>query len=162
MIREGTYLGFHRGLVVRGLKIGIVLFILSEVMFFFGFFWAFFHSRLAPRVELGCFWPPAGVEVIPAMGAPLLNTGILLGSGVRVTYAHHSYLEGDEERGTVGLICTIGLGFIFTGIQALEYSEAVFRIADRVYGSAFFLMTGFHGLHVLIGSIYLGVSLIRG
>lgn len=103
VIREGTYLGCHRRIVARGLKIGMVLFILSEVMFFFGFFWAFFHARLAPSVELGCIWPPKGVEVIPAIGAPLLNTFILLGSGVRVTFAHHSLLEGDEERGNLGL-----------------------------------------------------------
>lgn len=155
-------MGYHGRLVVRGLKIGMVLFIMSEVIFFFGFFWGFFHSSLAPSVELGCEWPPAGIEVIYAMGAPLLNTGILLGSGVRVTFAHHSYIEGDEERGNLGLVLTITLGAIFTGVQWIEYSEALFTIADRVYGSTFFLMTGFHGAHVLIGSIYLLVSLLRG
>lgn len=161
-MREGTYLGYHGNLVVRGLKIGMVLFILSEVIFFFGFFWAFFHSRLAPRVELGCMWPPKGVDVIVAIGAPLLNTGILLGSGVRVTFSHHRYIEGDKDRGNLGLLITIFLGGVFTGIQWLEYSEAVFTIADRVYGATFFLMTGFHGLHVIIGSSYLFISLVRG
>lgn len=116
-MRESTFLGHHNSLVVRGLKVGMVLFIVSEVIFFFGFFWAFFHSRLAPSVELGCSWPPKGVEVIPAIGAPLLNTGILLGSGVRVTFAHHRYVEGDSERGNLGLGVTILLGGVFTGIQ---------------------------------------------
>nr|YP_010127465.1 cytochrome c oxidase subunit III [Sabella spallanzanii]QPO99961.1 cytochrome c oxidase subunit 3 [Sabella spallanzanii]UJM44183.1 cytochrome c oxidase subunit 3 [Sabella spallanzanii]UYP50927.1 cytochrome c oxidase subunit 3 [Sabella spallanzanii] len=162
VIRESTYMGEHSKVVVSGLKIGMVLFILSEVMFFFGFFWAFFHASLAPAVELGCAWPPVGLEVIPAMGAPLLNTGILLGSGVSVTYSHHSYLAGDGGAGNFSLLITIILGVLFTGIQGLEYSEASFSIADSVYGSTFFLMTGFHGFHVLVGSTYLLVSLIRG
>ena len=96
------------------------------------------------------------------MGAPLLNTGILLGSGVRVTYSHHRYLAGDGRAGNFSLLITIILGVLFTGIQGLEYGEARFRIADRVYGSTFFLMTGFHGFHVLVGSTYLLVSLVRG
>nr|YP_009373428.1 cytochrome c oxidase subunit III [Neotrigonia margaritacea]AQT38498.1 cytochrome c oxidase subunit 3 [Neotrigonia margaritacea] len=161
VVREGTYQGFHTSFVGVNLRWGMVLFILSEVCFFFAFFWAFFHSSLVPTVELGCVWPPTGVVVLNAFKVPLLNTAVLLGSGVTVTWAHHSLLEGNREEGVYGLVLTVALGLYFTVLQWGEYQEASFSIADSVYGSTFFVMTGFHGLHVLIGSMFLIVCLLR-
>jgi len=161
VVREGTYQGFHTTNVARGLRWGIILFIVSEVLFFFAFFWAFFHRRLAPTPELGCTWPPTGIQVINPFSVPLLNTAVLLASGVTVTWAHHALIEGSRERALQGLFVTVLLGVYFTFLQAREYYEAPFNIADRIYGTTFFVATGFHGLHVLIGSSFLLVCLIR-
>lgn len=161
VVREGTFLGHHTSAVGVGLRWGIILFITSEVLFFFAFFWAFFHRRLAPRTELGCSWPPAGIYALDAFSIPLLNTGVLLASGVTVTWAHHSLIEGDFNNSLYGLLVTVLLGIYFTYLQAGEYLETSFCISDRVYGTTFFVATGFHGLHVLIGSTFLLVCLYR-
>lgn len=161
IIREGTYLGFHTTQVSVGLRWGIILFIASEVLFFFAFFWAFFHSSLAPVPELGCAWPPTGITALNPFSVPLLNTAVLLASGVRVTWAHHRIIEGNRTNGLQGLLITVLLGGYFTILQAGEYVDTGFSIADRVYGSTFFVATGFHGLHVLIGSTFLFVCLLR-
>nr|YP_010274804.1 cytochrome c oxidase subunit III [Chrysopetalum debile]UJV31481.1 cytochrome c oxidase subunit 3 [Chrysopetalum debile] len=161
VIREATYLGHHTSLVVKGLRWGMILFIASEVLFFFAFFWAFFHSSLAPTPELGCSWPPAGIDPINPFSVPLLNTAVLLASGVTVTWAHHSLMEGSRDEAIKSLILTVLLGAYFTFLQAGEYWEASFTIADSVYGATFFVATGFHGLHVLIGSSFLLVCLFR-
>ncbi len=161
IVREGTYQGFHTYQVGVGLRWGIILFIVSEVCFFFAFFWAYFHSSLAPRMELGCCWPPTGVEPLNPFSVPLLNTAVLLASGVTVTWAHHSLIEGDRMGGIQGLSLTVLLGVYFTVLQAGEYYEAPFTLADGAYGSTFFVATGFHGLHVLIGTSFLLVCLFR-
>lgn len=161
VVREGTFLGYHTLIVTNGLRCGMILFIVSEVMFFFSFFWAFFHRALAPTYQIGCCWPPVGVEVIDPFAVPLLNTVVLLSSGVTVTWCHRAILEGDLNNSLVSLFFTVFLGAFFTGLQAWEYIEAPFTIADRVYGSTFFVATGFHGLHVLIGRIFLMVCLFR-
>lgn len=161
VIREATFQGFHTSNVAKGLRWGIILFITSEVLFFFAFFWAFFHRSLAPTPELGSTWPPTGISPINPFSIPLLNTGVLLASGVRVTYAHHALTSGQRASATQGLIITVSLGAYFTFLQAIEYFEAPFSIADSVYGSTFFVATGFHGLHVLIGSAFLLVCLLR-
>lgn len=161
VIREATYQGFHTSQVSSGIRWGIILFIASEVIFFFAFFWAFFHSRLAPTPEIGCTWPPTGINPINPFSIPLLNTAVLLASGVTVTFAHHALIEGRRKDALHGLILTVSLGAYFTLLQAHEYLEAPFTIADRVYGTTFFVATGFHGLHVLIGSSFLLVCLIR-
>jgi len=155
VIREGTFQGLHTLKVQKGLQWGIILFITSEVLFFFSFFWAFFHSRLRPCLEGGAIWPPAGVSPFNPFGIPLLNTAILLRSGASVTYTHHRLLENEHVRAILRLGITICLGFYFTVLQAYEYYEASFSIADSVYGSTFFVATGFHGLHVIIGSSFL-------
>jgi len=163
--REGVHQGLHSFLVEFGLRYGILLFILSEVLFFFSFFWAFFHSRLSPSTELGAIWPPLGVQPFNPLEVPLLNTIILLSSGVSVTWSHHALLSGNHSAATTGLIVTISLGAYFTALQALEYFEATFSIADRSFGSTFFVATGFHGLHVIVGSLFLlwcATRLIRG
>lgn len=161
VIAEGTYGGHHTFAVQKGLTIGVFLFIVSEVFFFLSIFWAFFHSSLAPSVELGGSWPPMGVEPLNPFELPLLNTVILLSSGASVTYAHHSLIKGDRKASYYGLIITIILALLFTSLQGLEYWNAPFTISDGVYGSCFFFGTGFHGLHVIIGTIFLAVGLWR-
>nr|YP_010127276.1 cytochrome c oxidase subunit III [Paraconotrochus antarcticus]QPO84680.1 cytochrome c oxidase subunit III [Paraconotrochus antarcticus] len=161
VIRESTFQGHHSLMVKRGIKIGMLLFILSEVLFFFSFFWAFFHSSLAPSVELGALWPPQGVQPLDSFSVPLLNTAVLLSSGATVTWAHHGLVCGSRKDVIFGLTFTVFLGVLFTGLQALEYYAATFTVSDSVYGSTFFIATGFHGFHVIIGTTFLGVCLIR-
>ena len=139
----------------------MALFIVSEVFFFVRFFWAFFHRRLAPTVEVGSLWPPFGISVFNPFQVPLLNTIILISSGIRVTWAHHSLIAGNFTQTYHGLVITVLLGIYFTMLQGLEYFEARFTFADRVYGSTFFIATGFHGLHVLVGTLFLIVTLFR-
>ncbi len=161
VVREGTYLGHHTKDVTTGLRWGMILFITSEVIFFFAFFWAFFHRSLSPTIELGCDWPPTGVTPLNPFSVPLLNTAVLLASGVTVTWAHHRLIEGTRSNRIQALILTVRLGIYFTFLQAGEYIAAPFTIRDRVYGTTFFVATGFHGLHVLIGSTFLSICLIR-
>nr|YP_009123043.1 cytochrome c oxidase subunit III [Faxonius limosus]AJK90927.1 cytochrome c oxidase subunit 3 [Faxonius limosus] len=161
VVREGTYQGLHTGAVMKGLRWGMILFILSEVLFFFSFFWAFFHSSLSPVVEVGSYWPPSGIEPFNPFGVPLLNTTILLSSGATVTWSHHAILNSNHKEALQSLMLTVMLGLYFTGLQAFEYIEASFSIADSIYGSTFFVATGFHGLHVIIGSSFLSVCLFR-
>nr|ARH54564.1 cytochrome c oxidase subunit 3 [Oxyomus sylvestris] len=159
--REGTFQGLHTYPVTMGLRWGMILFITSEVFFFISFFWGFFHSSLAPTIELGMLWPPKGIIPFNPLQIPLLNTLILLTSGLTVTWAHHSLIENDSKQSTQGLLLTVILGIYFTILQAYEYIEAPFTIADAVYGSSFFMATGFHGLHVIIGTTFLAVCLYR-
>nr|AML26430.1 cytochrome c oxidase subunit III [Staphylinidae sp. BMNH 1274642] len=159
--REGTFQGLHTYRVTMGLRWGMILFITSEVFFFISFFWGFFHSSLAPSIELGMTWPPKGIETFNPMQIPLLNTLILLTSGLTVTWAHHSLMENDYTQTLQGLLLTVILGVYFSILQAYEYIEAPFTISDSVYGSTFFMSTGFHGLHVIIGTTFLLVCLLR-
>ncbi len=159
--REGSFQGLHTSFVTNGLRWGIILFITSEVFFFIRFFWAFFHNSLSPTIEIGSIWPPIRILVFNPFQIPLLNTAILLTSGVTVTWAHHRLIENNHSQTTQGLFFTILLGIYFTALQGYEYKEASFSIADAVYGSTFFIATGFHGLHVLIGTTFLAVCLIR-
>lgn len=161
VVRESTFQGHHTKITVLGLKIGFLLFIISEVLFFFSFFWAFFHSSLSPSIEIGVCWPPIGIDALNPFSVPLLNTAILLSSGATVTWAHHSIVNGDRSNSLQGLILTVILGIIFTLLQVIEYFEAPFSIADSVYGSTFFIATGFHGFHVIIGTIFLFICLLR-
>lgn len=161
IVREGTFQGHHTPIVQKGLRYGIILFIISEVLFFFGFFWAFYHSSLAPTHDLGGQWPPAGIIPLNPIEVPLLNTSVLLASGVSITWAHHSLIEGNRDHMIQALFITIFLGLYFTLLQASEYYETPFTISDGIYGSTFFIATGFHGLHVIIGSTFLIVCLLR-
>lgn len=135
------------------LKISIILFIFREIIFFFGWFWAFFHNRLTPRNELGSIWPPFHLQSMEPFQIPFLNTCILLTRGMTVTWAHHSLLSNNER--FFYFILTIMLGIIFSLVQLIEYKNRRFSISENSYGSRFFVTTGFHGLHVLIGSIFL-------
>jgi cytochrome c oxidase subunit 3 len=161
IVREGTFEGQHTKTVQIGLRYGMLLFIVSEVMFFFAFFWAFFHSSFNPSHALGGIWPPFGLVILEPWQIPLLNTIILLSSGATVTWAHHSIVWGSKDQASIALFCTIVLAVIFTLLQAYEYVTAPFSISDGVYGSTFYMATGFHGFHVFIGTCFLAVCLRR-
>jgi len=161
IVREAVYEGQHTKQVQLGLRNGMLLFIFSELMFFVSFFWAFFHSSLAPTPEIGSLWPPLGIETVNAWHVPLLNTIILLSSGATITWAHHAIIFGDRKNAILSLIITVSLAIFFTFIQAYEYIESTFTISDSIYGTTFYLLTGFHGLHVIIGTIFIIVSTIR-
>lgn len=161
VVSEATFEGYHTQEVQYGLRNGFYLFIASEVMFFFSFFWAFIHSSLSPSVWIGSYWPPVGIQVLDPFGLPLLNTALLLWSGCTVTYCHHAVRESFYRDVHLGFILTILAAFLFTLFQLVEYIEAKFDISDSVYGSCFFMLTGFHGLHVIIGTIFLTVCYIR-
>nr|AJW76412.1 cytochrome c oxidase subunit 3 [Chorotypus fenestratus] len=159
--REGTMQGLHTKLVVNGLRMGMILFILSEILFFMSFFWAYFNMSLAPSMEIGMKWPPSGILTFNPMQIPLLNTVVLLTSGITVTWAHHSLINANYSQTIKSLMITIMMGLYFSMLQSYEYWEATFTIADSVYGSTFFMATGFHGLHVLIGTSFLTICMMR-
>nr|YP_010834652.1 cytochrome c oxidase subunit III [Coryphella verrucosa]WFQ82020.1 cytochrome c oxidase subunit III [Coryphella verrucosa] len=161
IVREATLQGLHSTQVVSGLKMGFILFIVSEACLFFSFFWAFFHSSLVPSPEIGSMWPPAGIAVLSPFQVPLLNTSVLLLSGVSITWAHHSLETNNNKSALQGLLMTVVLGIYFLWLQYGEYAETPFSIADSVYGSTFFIATGFHGMHVLVGATFLSVCLAR-
>nr|BAH59407.1 cytochrome oxidase subunit III [Ariadne ariadne] len=159
--REGTFQGKHTILVSKGLRWGMILFIVSEIFFFISFFWAFFHSSLSPNIEIGTMWPPMSITPFNPFQIPLLNTIILITSGITVTWSHHALMLNNYTQMFQSLFITIMLGIYFTILQAYEYIEAPFTIADSIYGSTFFMATGFHGLHVIIGTMFLLICLIR-
>nr|QUB07025.1 cytochrome c oxidase subunit 3 [Glyphocassis sp. N62] len=161
IIRESTFQGQHTIKVVIGLRWGMILFIISEVFFFLSFFWSFFHNSLSPSIDLGMMWPPMKILTFNPLEIPMLNTMILLTSGITVTWAHHAMMENNLKQSIQGLMMTVLLGMYFSMLQFYEYKEATFTISDSVYGSSFFMATGFHGLHVLVGSSFLMVCLMR-
>jgi cytochrome c oxidase subunit 3 len=160
---DEAHTGYHTPVVQLHLRYGMILFIASEVMFFLAWFWAFFDSAIFPSAvdAVGSQWPPKGIEVLSPWGFPALNTLILLCSGTTVTYAHHSLIHNNRDGLKLGLLLTILLGLTFTGIQAYEYAHAPFAFKGSIYGSTFFMATGFHGFHVIVGTIFLIVCLIR-
>jgi cytochrome c oxidase subunit 3 len=168
--------GDHTPVVDIGLRYGMILFILSEVMFFVAWFWMFFEAALFHDVRAGGSWdaiaigtdftgweswPPPGVETFDPWHLPLMNTLILLLSGTTVTWAHHALQHGDRKGAIQGLILTVVLGLCFTAVQAYEYTHAHFAFDGNLYGATFFMATGFHGAHVIIGTLFLAVCLIR-
>lgn len=164
VIRE-SLIGYHTHKLEVSLRVGMLLFILSEVFFFISFFWAFYDASLSPTVELGLSWPPKGIIPLSVYSVPLLNTVILLTRGITVTWAHHSIINNFFNKSIVSLSITIILGAYFMVIQYVEYIEASFAMADGVYGSTFFIATGFHGFHVTVGALFLTyvlVALLRG
>lgn len=169
VINEAEHKGNHTRVVQLHHRYGMILFIASEVMFFVAWFWAYFNVALFPgdanqfaRHDLvGGIWPPKGIETFDPWHLPLLNTLILLTSGTTVTWAHHALLEGDRNGLKNGLWLTIVLGVLFTCVQAYEYSHAAFAFKGNIYGATFFMATGFHGAHVIIGTLFLTVCLIR-
>lgn len=161
IIREGTFEGQHTKSVQAGLKMGMLLFIVSEIMFFFAFFWAFFHSSFNPNLALGGVWPPIYITTLDPWQIPLLNTCLLLSSGASVTWAHHAIVGGSKFQASVALVFTVLLAIIFTALQGFEYITAPFTISDSVYGSCFYMATGFHGFHVMVGTLFLIVCFCR-
>ncbi|MEA3041820.1 MAG: cytochrome c oxidase subunit [Sphingomonadales bacterium] len=162
VIRE-AHSGDHTPVVQLHLRYGMILFIASEVMFFLAWFWAYFNASLFPsEVEaVGGVWPPEGMHVLDPFGWPLFNTLVLLCSGTTVTWAHHALITGDREGLKRGLWLTILLGILFTSVQAYEYANAPFDFTQNIYSSTFFMATGFHGFHVIVGTIFLIVCLMR-
>lgn len=161
VVKEAEHQGHHSPVVQIGLRYGMALFIASEVMFFVAFFWAFFSSSLFPHEATGGVWPPQGVMPLDPLKIPLLNTMILLLSGCTVTWAHHALREGDRENLIKGLALTILLGILFTSLQVFEYAHAPFGFKDGIYSSTFYMATGFHGFHVMVGTSFLIVCLFR-
>lgn len=159
--RESLYQGHHRLRVTVGIKKGFILFIVSEVLFFFSFFWRFFEFSLSPTIELGGIWPPRGLTPLAVLGVPLLNTILLLRRGVLLTLSHGFIISRCIKESVARTIGCIILGLIFTLMQGLEYMRASFRIRDRSFGTSFFVITGFHGLHVLLGTGFLMVIFLR-
>lgn len=169
VIREGKIDKAHTKLVQKGLSIGMMLFILSEVMFFVAFFWAFFHARFFPH-EMSAsdpwsvaasIWPPKGIVPLDPWNIPLMNTLILLLSGTTVSWAAYSLDQNNRQEALRALKITIILGVIFSLLQAFEYHHASFAFTQGIYPSNFFMATGFHGLHVIIGTIFLVVAYLR-
>ena len=154
VIDEATVQKLHGKIVQIGLRYGMTLFIASEVMFFSAFFWAFFDAALYPKEATGLVWPPEGITTFDAFELPFLNTLILLTSGFTVTWAHHDIREGKMGHATKMLGITVLLGACFTALQAFEYGHAPFGFQDGIYPTTFFLATGFHGFHVIVGTIF--------
>lgn len=168
VIREGVHDKAHNFVVQRGLSLGMGLFITSEVMFFVVFFWGYFNAALYPLLPLTDtwamgqgVWPPEGIKTFDPLDLPFINTLVLLLSGTTVTWAHHAIKEGHMEDVKTALWLSVGLGVFFTLLQAYEYSHAAFGLTDGVYASAFYLATGFHGIHVIVGTLFLAVCLRR-
>jgi len=161
IVVESTYEGQHTFKVQQGIRLGMCLFIISEVMFFFSFFWGYFHCSLAPSISIGYVWPPINIISLDAWGLPLLNTIILLSSGITITCVHKAILIGERPFVINSLIWTIFYGIVFSVIQGYEYQVSPFSINDSVFGSLFFMLTGFHGFHVFVGTIFLIVCLYR-
>ena len=161
VLSESNTKGVHTKPVQNGLKIGMVLFIVSEVMLFAAFFGSYFYVSLnIPGFE-NFQWPPKGIVTFDPMQLPYLNTLILLLSGTTVTWAHHELLQGNFTKVTKALLITVLLGLAFSCVQIFEYMHAAFAFKDGVYPSNFYMATGFHGAHVLIGTIFLFVCMLR-
>nr|AYE84576.1 cytochrome c oxidase subunit 3 [Encarsia formosa] len=161
VVRESTFQGFHSFKVMSGIKMSMILFIISEIFFFLSIFWCYLHMYLSPSVEIGSLWPPKNILVFNPYEIPLLNTVILLSSGVTVTWCHYSIINKNNLNMILSMFLTIILGLVFSMFQYLEYKEASFSISDSIYGSIFFMSTGFHGLHVLIGTLFLLINFLR-
>nr|BBU67671.1 cytochrome oxidase subunit 3 [Polistes riparius] len=161
VVRESTFQGMHTFSMIKNLKLGMILFIISEIFFFISLFWTYFHSSLSPSIEIGGLWPPKNIIMLNPYSIPLLNSIILISSGITITWSHHSLLFNKNFKAILTLIQTINLGMFFTLCQIHEYFETSFTIADSIFGSIFFLTTGFHGIHVIIGTIFLIICLIR-
>lgn len=161
IIRERTFQGIHLSNTQTNLKSRIILFIISEIFFFISIFWAYFHSSLSPRIEIGILWPPKNILIFDPYNIPLLNSIILISSGITITLSHHYLINNKISLSIQILYFTLLLRLIFSLIQIYEYNQAPFTIADSIFGSIFFITTGFHGIHVFIGSSFLLVCLIR-
>jgi len=161
IVIEGSLIGYHTLSVSHSLRLGFLLFLVTEAFLFLAFFWAYLHSSLSPAVELGSLWPPTGITPIPCTTIPLLNTFILLFSGLLLTWSHSCLLNSYNLSSITILGLAVSLGFVFGALQLVEYHLASFCISDSVYGSRFYIATGLHGLHVLFGSFFLIVSAFR-
>ena len=161
VVREATFEGQHTVAVQVGLRMGMILFIVSEIRLFFAFFWAYFHSSLNPAPSIGAVWPPKGITAMDPWIIPLLNTGLLLSSGASLTWSHSALLGSRLNEATLSITITVILATIFTLFQLFEYLSASFTMSDGVYGSVFYMLTGLHGFHVIVGTAFLLVARYR-
>lgn len=170
VITEATYLGDQNEKVIKGIYYAIILFIISEIFLFIGLFWAYIHSALNNTPALGALWPPFGIDKINPIELPLLNTLLLLSAGFSVTWSHHAYITNNNisnnkstslQSADIGFIIGILFAFIFTLFQVIEYKTCGFDLSDSSFGSCFYLATSLHGIHVLIGAIFLLTSFLR-
>ena len=160
-VRRERRAGFHTRYVEKAIWDGFILFLASEVIFFFSLFWALGHISLAPDIRVNCAWPPIGIRTINPWKVPALGTAILLRSGARIKYAHAAVKVSRKKEVVVGMLVTIMFAVTFMCLQAYEYYWASFRISDRVFGGCFYILTGFHGMHVTFGFGFLRVTLCR-
>jgi cytochrome c oxidase subunit 3 len=161
VIYESVVEKAHTKIAEIGFRHGMALFIASEVMFFVAFFWAFFSAAFFPTEAIGYVWPPESIKTVPAFGLPFMMTLILLLSGCTVTWAHHAILEGDNKSAVTALWMSVFLGFFFLSFQVYEYTHVTFGFTEGIYSSTFFMATGFHGFHVLVGTLFLFVCYFR-
>jgi len=161
VVREATFEGQHTTAVQDGLRFGMILFIVSEIRLFFAFFWAYFHASFNPTPSLGATWPPKGIEARDPWRIPLLNTGLLLTSGASLTWSHAALIGGYRMEARTSRVITLVFATVFTLFQLFEYTNASFTISDGVYGSTFYRLTGLHGFHVIVGTLFLIVALVR-
>nr|AKM70110.1 cytochrome oxidase subunit III [Kurisakia onigurumii] len=161
IIRESTFQGNHNFNIMNLIKLSMILFIISEMFLFISFFWNFLHNSLAPSIELGLNWPPKNIMFFNPMLIPMLNTIILLTSSFTVTLTHFYLLNNKKNKTLMFMNLTILMSLYFLLLQMLEYKQAMFTFSDSIFGSSFYMATGFHGLHVIIGTIFLMLNLIR-
>lgn len=160
IIREG-FQGNHTLFVQKGLILGYLLFLITEIMLFFSFFWSYFHSSLSPNVELALIWPPLGIHAVNFLSLPLMGSTILLSSGFFVTLSHHSFLGGNKSVCLYAGLITVLLGISFVIAQATEYIYGTFTLTDSVFGTVFYMTTALHGIHVIIGVLFLIIQYFR-
>nr|YP_010029341.1 cytochrome c oxidase subunit III [Aphis spiraecola]QOU10376.1 cytochrome c oxidase subunit III [Aphis spiraecola] len=161
VIRESTFQGNHNFFIMNLIKLSMILFIISEMFLFISFFWNFLHNSLAPSIELGLNWPPKNIMFFNPLLIPLLNTIILLTSSFTITLTHFYLLNNSKKKTITFMNLTIILSIYFLMLQMLEYNQATFTFSDSIFGSSFYMATGFHGLHVIIGTIFLLINLFR-
>jgi heme/copper-type cytochrome/quinol oxidase subunit 3 len=161
LIRESINIGIHNIYIIFFTINRIIIFIISEIFFFICFFWSFFHFILSPDIIIGSIWPPIGIFKINYINLPLLNSILLIRRGCSVTWSHYIIIGNNIKESKIRLLITIILGIIFLFCQLFEYKYSIFNFSDSVYGSIFFIATGFHGIHVIIGDIFLISILIR-
>lgn len=161
IIRESTFQGNHNFYIINLIKLRIILFIISEIFLFISFFWNFLHNSLAPSIELGLNWPPKNIQFFNPLLIPILNTIILLTSRFTITLTHFYLLNNNKSKRLIFINLTIILSIYFLILQIIEYNEATFTFSDSIFGSSFYIATGFHGIHVIIGTIFLLINIIR-
>nr|AKM69970.1 cytochrome oxidase subunit III [Thripsaphis sp. YW-2015] len=160
-IEESTFQGNHNFFIMNLIKLSMILFIISEMFLFISFFWNFLHNSLAPSIELGLNWPPKNIKFFNPILIPLLNTIILITSSFTITLAHFYLMNNKKNKSEKFLLLTIILSVYFLYLQKIEYNEATFTFSDSIFGSSFYMATGFHGLHVIIGTLFLTLNLMR-
>lgn len=161
LIKEGLYIGDHSKIEVSNLTIGFILFVVSEIIIFIILFFSYFYNSFIPAIEIGSEWPPYAIKIINPYSLPLFNTALLYFSGISISISQNYLLTRNKYHTLFFLLFTIILALLFTMVQLYEYKQASFSILDSIYGTNFFVLTGFHGIHVIIGTSLLIISFLR-